>query len=284
MAHTVPADALDGPERTGPQPARSSRWFRVHGLLPLSLPPLLVAAGLACYGAATASRDIPVGMQTLLWVLTTMAIALSVAGIAMGWYSNRWRIAALLCQLEQLTETGKTELIGPSEDGELASLIAALNLYIAQLRNRAARLQLQKKELDIQTRITEAEKRCVQTIVEKIPLAVILTDAFDEVVLVNRSAQEIFGYTLGATYRQPIHRALRNHAMVQLIKSMRKPDEPAQRNVRVRLNSETAQPQTLRASLTRVTDPRGHVHGVVTVLRPEQEAAVARPHQAHATQ
>ncbi len=233
---------------------------------------MLVAAGLSCYGAITAYRQGATGTQAILWTLTMMTVALAASALVLAWYSGRCRIAAMRRQLERLTMTGRCELLSSNGDGELVGLAAALNMCVAQLRNRVARLQLQKKELDIQTRIAEAEKQCVETIVSKLAEPVLVTDAFDEVVLANRAAQEIFGLTLGGGYRQPIHRALRNPGMVQLIKSMRNSEEPPQRNVKVLLNSDTARPQTFRVSLNRVVDPRGHIHGVVTVLRPVHQS------------
>jgi len=281
LTRIATADSPGGSKEGRRNSRRTGRWLRVRGLLPFSLPPMLIAAGLACYGAVAARPADPPETHIVLWVLTMLATALAVSALVLGWYSDRWRIAALQRELERLTTSGKTGPICLQVAGELAGLAAALNIYVAQLRSRAARLNLRKKELDIQTRITEAEKRCVQTIVELITEAVIVTDAFDEVVLANRAAQEIFGFTLGAPFRQPIHRAIRNAGMVQLIKSMRNPDEPDQRTVRVCLNSDTARPRTCRASLTRVVDPRGHVHGVVTVLRPADRAASPRPRRPH---
>ncbi len=248
-------------------------WVRVHGFLPLALPPLVLAAGLACCGAVLSYRSPAGGIQPILWSLVTMSIALAAAAMALGWYSNRWRLVAIHRRLEELITTGKTEPVALGGAGEMTSLVAMLNVYVGQLQNRSARLGLQKKELDIQTRIAEAEKRCVETVVEQIEEPVVVTDAFDEVVLVNRPAQELFGYTLGASHRQPIHQAMRNPAVVQLIKSMRNPNEPAQRNMTVRLNSDTARPRSYRVSLTRVVDPRGHIHGVVTVLRAAKRTA-----------
>ncbi|MBN1341843.1 MAG: PAS domain-containing protein [Phycisphaerae bacterium] len=271
MARLDPNDITVELPTLRPDWHRKGRWLRVHGFLPLTLPPLLVAVALASGAEVLAYRNESIGLHSILWSLTIMAIALATASLVLGWYSSRWRMAALQQQLEQLTTTGRTELIDIAEAGELAGLVAALNVYVSQIRNRGARMRLQKKELDIQTRIAEAEKRCVETVVEKISEPVIITDAFDEVVLANRGAQEVFGFSLGAAVRQPLHQAIRNPAMVQLIKAMRAPDEPAQRSVTIRLNSDTAQPQTFRASLTRVVDPRGHVHGVVTVLRPVEQ-------------
>ncbi len=215
------------------------------------------------------------GEQTILWTLMMLAIALAGSALILAWYSRRWRLASLQNQIERIAAAPGTELLSLSGDTELTGPVAALNIYIAQLRNRVARLDLQKKELDIQARILEAEKRCVETIVQKIPEGVIVTDAFDEVVLANRGAQEIFGFALGATQREPLHQAICNAGMVQLIKDMRKPGEPTQRNVTVRLNTETHNPQAFKVSLTRVMDPRGHVHGVVTVLRAVRQLAPA---------
>lgn len=259
------------------QPA--SAWMLVHGLLPLVLPPLVIAAVVACYGVITSYRSGPDTTNTVLWSLVMMAVALSVAATVLAWYSYRCRLASVQRQLEELASSGRTRMISPEGTGDLAGLFTAMNAYVAKLRGRSTRLHLQKKELDIQTRITEAERRCIRTVVERVSEPVIVTDAFDEIVLVNRAAQEVFGFTLGGVHRQPIEQAISNPAMVQLIKGMRNPEEPATRTLSVRLNIDTARPQRFRISLTRVTDPRGHIHGVVTVLlpHPQPQVAAAKP-------
>lgn len=277
LSHTDTDSTPERPAASLELSRRKWRWLRVRGFLPLSLPPLLAACGIATYGAVAAYQGQPIATQGILWSLTMMATALSACALVLGWHSGRWHVADLRRQLEQLTVTGKTEMITLAGDGDLVELAAAMNIYIAQLQKRSVKLNLHKKELDIQTRIAEAEKRCVETVVEKIADPVIVTDAFDEVVLANRAAQQVFGFILGAADRQPIHRAIRNPAMVQLIKSMRDPDDPPQRNIRINLNSDTANPQTFRASLTRVVDPRGNVHGVVTVLRSTEHVATRHP-------
>ncbi len=257
------------------QPAAG--WLLVHGLLPVVLPPMIIAAGLACYGTIASYRSGPDSTETILWSLVMMAVSLSVAATVLAWYSYRCRLAAVQQLLEELAANGRTRMISPDSTGDLAGLLTALNAYVIKLRGRSTRLHLQKKELDIQTRITEAERRCIRTVVERVGEPVIVTDAFDEIVLVNRAAQEVFGFALGGVHRQPIEQAIGNPAMVQLIKGMRNPEEPAQRTLSVRLNTETALPQRFRISLTRVTDPRGHIHGVVTVLLPHPQPLAVEP-------
>jgi transcriptional regulator with PAS, ATPase and Fis domain len=233
----------------------------------LSLVPLLVAAALCGWGAAVCRRPQAGASEYHLWTLTLMLVALGAAALVLSWYGRQWRSAVLLKQIDRLTSKGETEPSCLYGEGDLTSLVAGLNVHIARLHTQAARLRLQKKELDIQSRIAEAQRRCVETVVEKVTDAVMVTDAFDEVVLVNRAAKEVFGFMADSAYRQPIHRLIPNPALVSVIKSMRGPDAPAQRNLRLVLNSDTALPQVFRASLTRVVDVRGQVYGVVTVLR-----------------
>jgi signal transduction histidine kinase len=266
---TTPADA----QQPGP-------WLRLRGLLPMGLTAILLAAGLTCYGTMMAYRSgVPVS-QAMLWTLTMMTIGLAGSILALGWYNDRWRVLAFQRQLARLTESERVAPIVLSGAGELSGLVVAINGYVAQLQNRTARLQLQKKELDIQTRIIEAEMRCVETVVAKITDPVIVTDAFDDVVLTNIAAQKVLGFALGAAQRQAVHRAIANPGIVKLIKSMRSADQPAQRTYKVCLNPETARPENYLISLTRVTDPRGHIHGVVTVLRSASQAVGAGAKQA----
>ncbi len=256
----------------------SQRWLRVGKLLPLTLPPLIVSAAVSTYGAVMSARLHGLEVQQLLWTLAMLSSALATVAMILNWYTGRWHVVTLQRQIDHLVQTGRIEMLAPPTEGDLTSVVACLNVYIAHLKNTDARLRLQKKELDIQTRIAEAQKRCIETVVERIGEAVLITDAFDEVLLVNHAAKEIFGFALDSAYRQPIHLVIQNPAFVGLIKAMRRPEEPNQRVVRIVLNSDTAQPQVLRATMTRVVDLRGHVYGVVTVLRrAEAETAKTPP-------
>jgi PAS domain-containing protein len=252
-------------------------WFHVRGFPVLSLVPLLVAVALSSLGAVTCSRPQAGTYGYVLWMLTLMAVGLGAVSLVLGWYGMQWQLAVLLRQIERLGEKGGTGPPCLHGGGDLSSLVAGLNGYLVHLHNQAARLRLQKKELDIQNRIAEAQRRCVETVVEKVTDAVLVTDAFDEVVLVNRAAKEIFGFMGDTAYRQPIHRFIQNPAFESVIRSIRRPEEPAQHNLRLVLNFDTAQPRSFRASLTRVVDMRGQIYGVVTVLRAAgQPAGVPR--------
>ena len=153
-------------------------------------------------------------------------------------------------------------------DTEIQPLILPLREKLDELRGRADSLTLQKKNLEIQLRLADAQRRQAQTMIHGISDAVIVTDAYDELLLANPAAAEIFKFDLAQCVRRPISKLLGDNAR-QLAADIAETRHNAARSTR--RNAEYSfeiegQVHTFSVTLSSVLDNLEQLSGVVTVL------------------
>ncbi|MCI0630721.1 MAG: cell wall metabolism sensor histidine kinase WalK [Phycisphaerales bacterium] len=88
-----------------------------------------------------------------------------------------------------------------------------------QQRERALRNQL--GDLEIRHRVSEAERRQVEAVLHALRDAVVVTDAFNEVVMANQTAAAVLGFDLKAALHKPIDDVIHDQALRQLIRDTR---------------------------------------------------------------
>jgi len=101
----------------------------------------------------------------------------------------------------------------------------------AQLRGRVSELAAHRRELEIQARIAEAERQHLSAILNSISDAVIVTDAFNDVALVNGAAGRIFGFDAQAASRRPIDQVVHDPTLLGLIRDTRQSEAAIRRSV-----------------------------------------------------
>jgi two-component system phosphate regulon sensor histidine kinase PhoR len=92
----------------------------------------------------------------------------------------------------------------PTKDPELAPFLTPLRQRVDELSAKAETLQLQKKNLEIQLRLADAQRRQSQIMLQGISDAVLITDGFDELLLANPAAATVFGFDLSSSIKKPI--------------------------------------------------------------------------------
>ena len=83
-----------------------------------------------------------------------------------------------------------------------------MRLRVDELAARAEALQVQKKNLEIQLRLADAQRRQSQIMIHGISDAVIITDAFDELMQANPPAADLFKFDSDSSVRKPIAQLL----------------------------------------------------------------------------
>ena len=83
------------------------------------------------------------------------------------------------------------------KDPDVQPFIAPLRQRLEELSNRAESLALQKKNLEIQLRLADAQRRQSQIMIHGIYDAVIISDAFDELIQANPAAADLFKFDAG---------------------------------------------------------------------------------------
>lgn len=216
------------------------------------------------------SRPLPGGRYAEV-VVTALVSGLGVSLISwlvMSRYTDEFR--KLLSHLEGLGHgDGRTLSYRPGMG--LAELAEAFEEATTRLRGRIDQLIGQRRELEVQVRISETERRHAEAIINSITDAVIVTDAFNEMLLANRAASRILDFDLEAAHRRPIDKVISDDTLVKLIKDTRefgRATVPRHAEHRIRDDGHTA---TYDVSLVCLgSDIAPHVPetaGVVTILR-----------------
>jgi nitrogen fixation/metabolism regulation signal transduction histidine kinase len=156
--------------------------------------------------------------------------------------------------LKQIAEAGQ---MCPLEtiDSELEPLVQGVNEMIALAEQSVASAALKTKELEIELKVSSAQRQHAEAILYSISDAVVVTDPFDEIRLVNESAARVFDFELSKATRSPIEKVLRDPTIVGLIREMRQSESSTGHRVIEHKMKTTAGERTFKVTLSCVSDP-----------------------------
>ena len=187
-------------------------------------------------------------------------------------FVNRFNVEVkqLVLDIESLGRVdSKTRL---ADGGWLFQVAQAAGKTTTSMRSRIDQLASQRRELDVQLRIVEAERRHAEAILNSISDAVIVTDAFNEVALANEAAARVLNFELEMALRKPVDRVITDPTLIKLIKDTREGGNVSlRRHVEHRIRNGATE-TAFDVSLACVTNGNvGHnppeTSGVVTILR-----------------
>mgnify|MGYP000253420249 CR=1 FL=1 len=152
------------------------------------------------------------------------------------------------------------------DNDELAELVGAINHYLTTIKSRFQENHFQRKELQIQARVAEAERSRTEAVIFSISEAVLVSDKYDALLMANRAAESLLGLDLKKSMRQPLEKHLRDEELLELIRQTRR---NKQRNV-VRLlerpGGDDQRKLSLKVLLSCVLGSDEEVIGVVAVI------------------
>lgn len=175
-------------------------------------------------------------------------------------------VHTICAQLSQLTSKGRTGMVMVEENDDLATLVGALNDYLTALERSAQSRRLGTKEFEIQVRVAEAERLQMQAVILGIAEAVIVTDAYDELLLANQAAELMFGFSIKQCRSRPVQSALWDNELVHLIRETRRTRNPRVVCKLERPGHRPQHPQSLKVHASCVLDAQGAVLGVVLIV------------------
>lgn len=108
-------------------------------------------------------------------------------------------------------------------------LANAMTMAVEGLRQRVRQLIGQRRELEVQVHIAEAQRQHAEAILNSITDAVVVTDAFNEVAMANEAAARVLGFDLRESLRKPVDRVVPDPTLVKLIKDTRAAGDPSLR-------------------------------------------------------
>ena len=97
----------------------------------------------------------------------------------------------------------------------------AFDATVDAFRQREQALRSQMSDLEIRHRVSEAERRQIEAVLHALRDGVIVTDAFNEIVMANQSAANIFGFDRKSAIHKPLDHAIPDRPLCQLVRDAR---------------------------------------------------------------
>jgi two-component system phosphate regulon sensor histidine kinase PhoR len=138
---------------------------------------------------------------------------------------------------------------------ELQPLIAAVNQLLDRTDAATSKSALSAKEMELRLKVADAERQHAEAIIYSISDAVLVTDAFDELVLANESAAKTFEFDLHKAERSPVTALLKDPRLIGLIREMRQgANRNERRVVEHALRTPSGDGRTFKVTLSTVAD------------------------------
>jgi two-component system phosphate regulon sensor histidine kinase PhoR len=97
----------------------------------------------------------------------------------------------------------------------------AFTATVDVFRQREQALRSQLSDLEIRHRVSEAERRQIEAVLHALRDAVIVTDAFNEIVMANQAAANILGFDRKTAIHMPIEEIISDKALCTLVRDAR---------------------------------------------------------------
>jgi len=225
-----------------------------------------LGASAAYYATIMAMRGR--GVQGRWWSYLVLALvaALTSLLLVVFWRSVHRTVRTVAGQLEEMTRRKQIGLVMAEGCQELSAITRPLNRFLTTLRAEMNQLRAENRELQITSRIADAEKRHTEAIIFSISDAVVVTNRFDELILANDSAERLLGFKLAHGLRKNIDHIIRDETLVRLIRETRAAGRSYTRKVVEHTIAAGGRQRTFNVTLSCVAAPGGAVSGVVAVL------------------
>ncbi len=187
---------------------------------------LQVSLSLAALLSLVMLGVIPAGFSSGLsnW-LGWLGVALIAVGGFVGVFIMYRRYLMILSeihnQIRHFMKTGQVGLIMLDTHDELAGLINEVNKYLTHIKFNFQKERQVHKELSLRASVAETEKRQAEAVIYSISEAVIVTDRYNELVLANETAQDLFDFNLEKQYRQTLEQVIDWPAAGEIINDAR---------------------------------------------------------------
>ena len=217
------------------------------------LVPACCVSGVACmFSAATPVLDAFRSMPTQALAGVTLLLVGATSGL-LNYVVTRRKSRELAGQATAAIASGQPKFIDVPQSA-LKPLVLAMNDCFGAAERTVVDAMAEVKELEIQLKVATGQRQQAQAIIYSINDAVLVTDAFDEVLMANDAAAKTLGLDLNAIARRPIDQVLSDQALVGLIRDMRQSKSCNERRVlehRVRRNDKDS---VFKLTLSAITD------------------------------
>jgi two-component system phosphate regulon sensor histidine kinase PhoR len=185
-----------------------------------------LTAGLALLATAAVAIALSQGWVTAfesIWQLLVLAgilvVAFAMVLMPAGVVLDR-SLSKLQASIESNVESPDFSplLSGPRW---LRPLMRAVTGTVARGLQREQDLKQRLRELEIMNRVSETERRQVEAVLHSLQDGVIVTSAYNEIVMANETAARVLGFTLDESMHRAIEQVIQDHRLCQLIRETR---------------------------------------------------------------
>lgn len=190
----------------------------IHAILPLAL-----AAGWALAGALTMSSH--EGGLSRLQAIGVFALTV-VAGVilVLAYQARRGALARLQTTISAKTRRMPGQWVDSPLGSEIQPLWDAVEKQTAQVTQQLEQLLAERKELGLELSLIEVQKRQAEAIIRSMSDPVIVTDSYDQLVLANPAAEDLFGFKCPDALRQPLANLIGDEKLLAIIRQAREAD------------------------------------------------------------
>jgi len=155
----------------------------------------------------------------------------------------------------------------------LRPLMRAVTSTVACGLQREQELKQRLRELEIMNRVSETERKQVEAVLHSLQDGVIVTSAYNEIVMANETAARTLGFELRDCMHRAIEQVIHDHRLCQLIRETRENASFVDRRhvehkfeVRTDANGAAQPEKHFEVTLLCVENHKHEVGGVVTIL------------------
>ena len=178
---------------------------------------LAAAAGHGADRAGLMGDPSPLAVQLLL----PLAMACLSSLLLLGRTQSQRAMVITAAQLQRMSQDGAIAPTAAPESGVMRGVLAPLNQVLIRCRKEMQELRNATGQYQIQSQVVAAEKRRFEAIVQAISDAVVVTNSYDELVLVNPAARRVFGMTAEPAARCPVDQVIKDVRLVEQIRDVR---------------------------------------------------------------
>jgi len=205
----------------GKSSSSATRLLSLRRTMSLTIWMLAVIAFAAIYSIFSVIRQDSFQVQLVAWCACGMLVFLAISVLLLGKYITQRSLNHIERQLRSLKNEDRLDPVDISNADDLKPVMGALWDYVDHVRQRMHKLRLQKKELDIQMRFSDAERRNTEAVIYSISDVVLVIDSFGELIMANTAAEKLFNFRLEGVRHKPIERVLEDESLASLIKDAR---------------------------------------------------------------
>ncbi|HVP11661.1 MAG TPA: ATP-binding protein [Phycisphaerae bacterium] len=241
-------------------------WLRITPYW--ALPPLAAAFAWIGYGMLRSA-----GQGTGLAVGHAIgALALILAGggvLVAAMYARKAALAGIREAIARDTRRLPAELADLPVAAELQPFYQAVEQHTGNIERRVAELLDAHQQLSLEMSMSETNRRQAETIIDSIAEPILVTDAYDRLVLANPAAASLLQFAREEALRKPIAEIVPDEKLVRAIRQAREADiRAANRSIEHEVGPQT---YAVRFSpLLSEGSQTGHgasLHGVVAMFR-----------------